>query len=174
MSVPDLHFIWCFNRPGSYGRMIRLLGKIALSWIGPDNAGILGISNTEQFLRIICHFSANFSSHTFLLEFLQFVVGIVVYSLGFIYNNCLGRVVLCCFVFLLCCVALPSFWASHGWLSHVHVDTMVEWDVDVVLSHVTDYMCNSMHRKTLQHHNVRVYIMLSRTTFKLLLRQLTV
>ena len=24
-------------------------------------------------------------------------------------NNCLGRVVLCCFVFLLCCVALPFF-----------------------------------------------------------------
>ena len=24
-------------------------------------------------------------------------------------NNCLGQVVLCCFVFLLCCVALPCF-----------------------------------------------------------------
>ena len=33
-------------------------------------------------------------------------------------NICFGRVVLCCFVFLLCCVALPclSFLASHGWL----------------------------------------------------------
>ena len=25
----------------------------------------------------------------------------------FLKNNCFGRVVLCCFVFLLCCVALP-------------------------------------------------------------------
>ena len=34
----------------------------------------------------------------------------VVFSLK---NNCLGRVVLCCFVFLLCCVALSFFLSKH-------------------------------------------------------------
>ena len=33
----------------------------------------------------------------------------------FFENNCLGRVVLCCFVFLLCCVALPYF-LSISWM----------------------------------------------------------
>ena len=59
------------------------------------------------------HFSANSSSHTFLLEFLQFVVTLVdtvVYSTGII-------------------------------------DIVVKWNVDVALSHVTDHMYNSMHRK---------------------------
>ena len=67
------------------------------------------------------HFSANSSSHTFLLEFLQFVVvlvDIVVY-LGFI-------------------------------------DTVVKWNVDVALSHVTDHMICAI-RKILHHCNIRVY-----------------
>ena len=42
-------------------------------------------SDMEQFLRIMGPFSANSSSHTFLLEFLQFVVGKVVHSTGFVY-----------------------------------------------------------------------------------------
>ena len=29
------------------------------------------------------------------------------------------------------------------------IDTVVKWNVDVALSHVTDHMYNSMHRKTL-------------------------
>ena len=33
-------------------------------------------------------------------------------------NNCFGRVVLCCFVFLLCCVAL-SFFLSISWMTKV-------------------------------------------------------
>ena len=31
----------------------------------------------------------------------------------FLKNNCLERVVLCCFVFLLCCVALSFFLSKH-------------------------------------------------------------
>ena len=33
----------------------------------------------------------------------------------FFENNCFGRIVLCCFVFLLCCVALP-FFPSISWM----------------------------------------------------------
>ena len=68
------------------------------------------------------HFSANSSSHTFLLEFLQFVVAVVGYSCH-----------------------------STGF-----IDTVVKWNVDVALSHMTD----SMHRKTparIQHRDIHFY-----------------
>ena len=40
-------------------------------------------------------------------------------TIPYLENNCLGRVVLCCFVFLLCSVSLPFFLSISWMISHV-------------------------------------------------------
>ena len=80
------------------------------------------------------HFSANSSSHTFLLEFLQFVVALVdtvVNSTGFI-------------------------------------DTVIKWNVNVALSHVTDHMTCAIQCAG-KLYSIVTSMFTLRTTFKPLL-----